>query len=73
MAGLGVSFLSPHTLGLELQSRKLIVLDVAGLPIVRSWYVAHRKDKRQSPAAEAFRKFLLCEGAEILKLMYGLD
>ncbi|MBA2690638.1 MAG: LysR family transcriptional regulator [Burkholderiales bacterium] len=70
MARLGVSFLSLHTIGLELQAERLVSLDVAGLPIVRNWYVVHRKDKRLSPVATAFREFLLREGAEILTAEY---
>ena len=71
MAKLGVSFLSLHTIGLELQAGRLVILDVVGLPLVRNWYVVHRKDKRLSLVAEAFRSFLLREGAEILRAEYG--
>jgi DNA-binding transcriptional LysR family regulator len=66
IAGMGISFLSLHTAGLELQARKLVVLDVVGLPVVREWYVIHREDKRLSPAATAFRDFLKLEGATLI-------
>jgi DNA-binding transcriptional LysR family regulator len=72
MARLGVSFLSLHTLSIELQAKRLVVLDVVGLPIVRNWYVVHRNDKRLSPVAEAFRKFLLRDAVNILKAEYDL-
>ncbi|MCU0806191.1 MAG: LysR substrate-binding domain-containing protein [Burkholderiales bacterium] len=66
MAGMGVSFLSLHTIALELETRRLAVLDVAGLPIVRDWYVVHLGGKRLSPLAEALKRFLVEEAAKHL-------
>lgn len=66
IAGMGIAFLSAHTVGLELKARKLVVLDVAGLPIVRDWFVIHLKTKRLSPIATAFRGFLLEHGPRIV-------
>jgi DNA-binding transcriptional LysR family regulator len=66
-AEMGISFLSLHTVGLELATGKLAVLDVAGLPIVRDWYVVHLAQKRLSPVAEALKAFLLAEGARDLE------
>lgn len=63
MAGLGISFLSLHTIGLELEHRLISTLDVEGSPIVRAWNVVHTLSKMLSPAAEAFRYFML-ENAE---------
>lgn len=62
-AGMGISFLSAHTIGLELRAKTLAVLDVEGFPVVRHWHVAHRRGKRLPPVAAAFRQFLLEEGA----------
>ncbi|HSC07011.1 MAG TPA: LysR family transcriptional regulator [Steroidobacteraceae bacterium] len=73
MAGLGVSFISMHTLGLELKARKLVLLDVVGLPLVRDWYVIHLREKRLSPIAAAFRSFLLEKGAAIIQHTVGLQ
>ena len=42
MAGMGVSFLSAHTVARELQSGSLAVLDVEGFPVMLNWYVVHR-------------------------------
>ncbi len=70
MAGMGISLLSMHTLGLEIATGALKVLDVQEMPIVRRWYIVHRRDKRLSPAALAFREFMLQEaGAVVEKLM----
>lgn len=66
MAGMGISFISSHTVGLEVATGRLVVLDVVGLPIVRDWYVIHLHDKRLSPIAGAFRAFLLERGASII-------
>jgi DNA-binding transcriptional LysR family regulator len=58
-ANLGLSFLSLHTIGLELQTKQLSVLQVRGSPVVRAWHVVHALSKLLSPAAEAFRYFVL--------------
>jgi DNA-binding transcriptional LysR family regulator len=67
MAGMGVSFLSRHTIGLELESRKLAMLDVRGLPVMRRWFVVHLAAKRLSPTAHAYREFVLRHGQDVLK------
>jgi LysR family transcriptional regulator, low CO2-responsive transcriptional regulator len=66
MAGMGVSFLSLHTLELELQKGLLVVLDVEGSPVLRAWNVVHTLSKILSPAAEAFRYFMLERGEAFL-------
>jgi DNA-binding transcriptional LysR family regulator len=66
MAGMGVAFLSMHTIGLELRARRLVLLPVTGLPVMREWFVIHRKGKRLSPAAKAFKSFLLEQGAAFI-------
>ncbi len=62
MAGMGLSFLSLHTVGLEVRSGLLQVLDVAGTPVMRMWNVVHLQSKVLSPAAEAFRYFIIERG-----------
>ncbi|MET0497184.1 MAG: LysR family transcriptional regulator [Steroidobacteraceae bacterium] len=71
MAGMGISFLSMHTVGLELQAGKLVALDVVGLPIMRQWYVMHLREKRLSPVAAAFRSFLLARSGQIIARAIG--
>jgi DNA-binding transcriptional LysR family regulator len=65
-ADMGVSFMSLHSIGLELEAKRLAVLDVVGLPVVGNWYAVHLRDKRLSPLAEAFRAFLATEAAAML-------
>ncbi len=67
IAGLGISFLSAHTVTLERQVGSLVVLDVQGFPKMRNWYVVHRKRKRLSPVATAFKEFLRCDGASLIE------
>lgn len=66
-AGLGLGIVSIHTLQLELEAERLVVLYIEGFPIMRHWYVVYRKGKRLSPIANAFREFVLQEGNNILK------
>lgn len=73
MAAMGISFISLHTVGLELQARKLVLLDVIGLPLIRDWYVIHHRDKRLLPAAAAFREFLLRDAAAIIGRATGIS
>ncbi|MFG5409486.1 LysR family transcriptional regulator [Piscinibacter sakaiensis] len=67
MAGMGLSFLSLHTLGLEVGSGMIRVLEVEGTPVMRTWNVVHLLSKLLSPAAEAFRYFVLEEGEAYLR------
>lgn len=66
MAGLGLSFISAHTIAAELEGGRLALLDVVGLPIVRQWFVAKRTDKRLAPAAAAVKAFLVDRGRHFL-------
>jgi DNA-binding transcriptional LysR family regulator len=59
MAGMGLSFLSLHTVGLEVRSRLLAVLDVEATPVMRTWNIVRLQAKLLSPAAEAFRYFMI--------------
>jgi hypothetical protein len=67
MAGLGLSFISLHTIALELSAGALALVHAPGLPLLRQWYVLHRSDKRLSTAAQAFRAFVLEHGPSFLE------
>jgi len=67
-AGLGLGIVSIHTLELELETGRLDILDVEDFPIIRHWYVLQRKGKRLSPAAQAFREFVLNQAAQFIRL-----
>lgn len=66
-AGLGLGLLSRATIEQELALKRLAILQVEDFPIMRHWYVVHRKGKRLSAAAEAFKQFVLKEGRTILR------
>jgi LysR family transcriptional regulator, low CO2-responsive transcriptional regulator len=72
IAGMGVSFLSAHTVSRELQAGSLAVLDVQGFPLMLNWYVVHRRAKRLPPVAQAFKNFLLADGAALIDQALGI-
>jgi DNA-binding transcriptional LysR family regulator len=67
IAGMGLAFLSAHTISLELKAGSLVVLDVEGFPVMLNWYVVNRKHKRLPPVAQAFKNFLLADGAALIE------
>lgn len=71
MAGMGISFLSMHTIGLELEHKLISVLDVEGTPVIRAWNVVHTLSKLLSPAAESFRYYMLERAEQHLAETYG--
>ncbi|MFE1600757.1 LysR family transcriptional regulator [Methylobacterium sp. ID0610] len=66
MAGLGIALISGHTVAAEVASRRLVLLDVEGLPIRREWFVVRRADKVLSPAARALWDYVVKDGASWL-------
>ncbi len=72
MAGLGLALISAHTVAFELETGRLVRLDVKGLPIRRKWYVAYHADRALLPAMKAFREFTLSDGAAHLPRIPGL-
>lgn len=67
-AGLGLGIASLHTLEAELSSERLHVLDVESFPIVRHWYLVHRRGKRLTALMEAFKRLVIDETGTILKI-----
>jgi DNA-binding transcriptional LysR family regulator len=67
MADMGVSMLSMHTIGLELRAGVIKMLEVDGLPLLRRWHVVNMSAKLLSPAAEAFRYFILEKAQSVLQ------
>jgi DNA-binding transcriptional LysR family regulator len=58
-AGMGLAVVALQTVSLEREAGRLAVLNVQGFPIVRHWYIVHRKGKRLPAVAEAFKTYLL--------------
>ena len=63
MAGMGVALLSAHTVAAELADRRLVALDVIGLPVMRQWFVVRNREKRLLPAGQALWAHLVAQGA----------
>jgi len=73
VAGMGIAFLSAHTIGLELKTGILTVLDVEGFPAVLNWYLVHHRSKRLPPVALAFKDFLMREGAALIEQLVHFE
>src|SRR5205823_5202079 len=58
-AGLGIALISRAALDMELETNRLVILDVEGFPIIRQWRLVHVKDKYLSATTKAFKSFLL--------------
>jgi DNA-binding transcriptional LysR family regulator len=66
MARMGLALLSQHTISLERSLGLLTVLPVAGFPVMRSWYVVHRRASLLLPAHAALRDYLVESGQSII-------
>jgi DNA-binding transcriptional LysR family regulator len=62
---------SNETMGLELDNQLIALLPIEGAPVVRAWNVVHTLAKLLSPAAEAFRYFVLEHGEDYLREHFG--
>ena len=73
MAGMGISFLSAHTISKELQAKSLSLIRAQGFPLMLNWYVVHRRHKLLPPVAQAFREFLISDGAGLIAQIVPFD
>lgn len=71
IANLGISFVSLHTVGEEVASGRLVILDIQHTPIIRTWHVVALNKRHVSQAAETFRYFILEKGGEIINEMFN--
>ncbi|WP_088280189.1 LysR family transcriptional regulator [Ideonella sp. A 288] len=71
MAGMGVSMVSLHTIGLEFRHGLIAAPHVEGLPLMRRWHLVNASAKLLSPAAEAFRYFMLEHGEAHLAALFA--
>jgi DNA-binding transcriptional LysR family regulator len=62
MAGMGMTFMSLHAAGSELQSRQLVALDVVGLPLLRRWHLVDAEPAQPSRASQLLRDFIVSRG-----------
>jgi DNA-binding transcriptional LysR family regulator len=69
IAGLGIAFISAHTVAVELADERLVVLDVVGLPVMRTWFIVNLAKKRLLPPAAALRQFMIDQGHSFLPVL----
>lgn len=58
-AGLGIGFVSEHTVKLELQNGIIKQLQADKFPITRHWHVVHHTKNKLSPIAQRFKEFIV--------------
>ena len=58
-AGLGIGFVSKHSVNLQLKNNIIKQLDVAPFPIIRQWHIVHHAEAQLSPIARRFKQFVI--------------
>lgn len=66
IAGLGVAFISAHTVADELKDGRLKEFDIKGFPVIRKWLVVKHKNIELVPAAESLLNFFIDSGVNFL-------
>ena len=66
IAGMGIAVISAHTVAAELAEKRLIALDVQGLPINRTWYIVKHKNKRLMHSSLALWDYIVESGKDFL-------
>lgn len=73
IAGLGIAFISAHTVAAELEAGRLVLLDLEGLPTKRQWFVVRLAGRFLSPAVGAFAEFVSLNGPKYLPEIKALQ
>jgi DNA-binding transcriptional LysR family regulator len=68
-AGLGIALISRVAIDMELETQRLVMLDVEGFPIMRQWRLIHLKEKNLSATARAFKNFVLQQTKQVNQTM----
>ena len=58
-AGLGVGFVSMHSVSLQLKNKIIKELNVDPFPIIRQWHIVHHADAELSPIARRFKQYVI--------------
>jgi len=66
IAGMGIALISAHAVWVELQHKRLVALDVQGLPINRTWYIVKHKNKRLLHSSLALWDYIVRTGKDYL-------
>ncbi len=71
IAGLGIALISAHTIEQEVETGRLVVLEVEGLPLRRQWYAVSRADRHATQLMQIFEDFLKHDGKRFLPNVPG--
>lgn len=69
-AGLGLGIVSLHTLQQELALKQVKILQVEKMPIMRSWYIVHSRQKILTPAMNLFIQYVIQHTEQIWSTKY---
>ena len=58
-AGLGIGFVSKHSVSLQLKNNIIKQLNVAPFPFIRQWHIVHHAEAELSPIARRFKQFVI--------------
>ena len=58
-AGLGIGFVSMHSVTLQLKNKIIKQLNVEPFPIIRKWHIVHHADAELSPIARRFKQYII--------------
>lgn len=72
-ASLGIALISRVALDMELETNRLVILDVEGFPIMKQWRLVHLKDKNLSATARAFKLFMLQHADRLMHSVVTMD
>jgi len=67
MAGIGIGFLSLHTVRLEISTGRIVQLAVHGLPLQRQWHIVRSRQRGLTPAAQEFHQFMLEQANDLMR------
>lgn len=66
-SNMGLSVLSKYCVARECERGELVELAVKGFPLMDRWFIVYPKDRHMPPAAGAFLRFLVEEGAGVIE------
>ncbi len=64
-AGLGIGFVSKHTVKLELENDIIKQLNIDKFPVMRHWHTVHSNKTELSPIAQRFKAFIIESGQKV--------
>jgi DNA-binding transcriptional LysR family regulator len=71
IAGLGIALISGHTVASELADGRLVQIKAPGVPIIRQWFLMHRRDMPLTAVTEKFRRFIVDQKGSYLPQIPG--